>query len=92
MSPPDVRTPGEVGTDGRALREADKGIVGNTDAERKAYASLQARAAIAGFALRRFDGEDGRPVFLVSRWNLTRDLHTLDDVAAWLDRASGVAA
>lgn len=62
------------------------------DADRKRYCSMQARAAMAGFALRRFDDEGGRSVYVVTRWNLSRELNTLDEVSAWLDRAIGVAS
>ena len=63
-------------------------IVGADDGEGKGFASLRARAALAGFVVRRFGSEEG-PAYSVSRWNLVRELRTLDDVSAWLDGATG---
>jgi hypothetical protein len=64
----------------------DEAIVGNTDAERKAYATPAARRALAGITLRRIGGCDGAPRDIVSRWARTRALASVYDVAAWLDR------
>ena len=69
-SPPDVRTPGEVGTDSRALREEDAAIVADVKRTDKDEAKLIAIAALAGFELRKLAA--GR--WLVSRWNLRREL------------------
>jgi len=55
---------------------------------RKNFATLRARAALAGFELLEL-GDDGRRVFVLSRWNLTRELPDLDAVAAFLDRVQG---
>lgn len=69
-SPPDVRTPGEVGTDSRALREEDAAIVADVKRTDKDEATLIAIASLAGFELRKLAA--GR--WLVSRWNLRREL------------------
>ena len=42
----------------------------------KRFATLQAQLALGGFVLRRVAAG-----FIVTRWNLARDLATLDDVA-----------
>ncbi|MBX3601124.1 MAG: hypothetical protein KF863_10900 [Rubrivivax sp.] len=54
------------------------------EAERKRQATLQARAALQGVALRRL--ADGR--WLASRWNLCRELDD-GEVEGWLARVGG---
>lgn len=55
----------------------------------KAFATVQVRAALAGIALTRL--ADGRScaVFIVSRWSVTRQFGSLQDVENWLDRVTG---
>ena len=60
--------------------------IGNSD---KAFATLQARAALAGVVLHRASDDHGRAVYIVSRWSLTRQLDSLADAADWLDRVTG---
>jgi hypothetical protein len=50
----------------------------------KVVASLKARAAIAGFALHVTEDDRGEPLFIASRWSLTRAFHSLDEVQAFL--------
>ena len=54
-----------------------------SDAYRKRFADLQARLALAG-GFQLHNTVDGK--YLVSRWNLSRGLSNLDEVAAFLDR------
>jgi len=56
--------------------------IGNRD---KRLATLRARAALAGVTLYAIDDDRGKPVFIVSRWELTRQLDSLDAVEAWLN-------
>lgn len=58
----------------------------------KAFATLQARAALAGVVLHRTTRDDGRPAYIVTRWALTRELGSLDEVGQWLDRVAGPAS
>ncbi|ABE42918.1 hypothetical protein [Polaromonas sp. JS666] len=58
----------------------------------KAFATQQARAAIAGVSLHRLEDDRGREVFIVSRWAMTRELPSLDAVSAWLDAVTGKTA
>ncbi|MCI1191603.1 hypothetical protein MOJ79_07095 [Calidifontimicrobium sp. SYSU G02091] len=51
----------------------------------KRFATLRACAALLGATLHRL--EDGR--YLLARWGLSRELDTLDDAAALLDRMGG---
>jgi hypothetical protein len=92
MRPPDERTPGEVGTEGRAIREEDAAIVADAVRPDKAFATAQARAALLGVVLTRIEDDRGRQVFIVTRWALTRELHDLAAVDAWLDRLEDRAA
>ncbi len=55
----------------------------------KAFATAQARAALAGVSLHRQEDDRGREVFIASRWAMTRELPDLAAVEAWLDRVEG---
>lgn len=55
----------------------------------KQFATLAARAALAGVSLYRIDDDRGKEVFVVSTWVLTRELRSLAEVEKWLDRVSG---
>lgn len=53
----------------------------------KRFSTARARAALIGATLIQIDDDRGDPVFIVSKWELTRELHDLDAVERWLDRA-----
>jgi hypothetical protein len=55
----------------------------------KEYANLRAQAALQGATLHRIEDERGTEAYVVSKWHLTRQLPTLEAVAAWLDRLGG---
>lgn len=57
----------------------------------KQFATLQARAALAGVTLAAIENDFGRPAYVVTRWALTRQLDTLDAVEHWLDQLTGAA-
>ena len=65
---------------------------GNTSAaaQAKRFATQQARAALAGVTLTRIEGDDGRPLFVASRWALTKSFDNIGVVDAWLSRVAGV--
>jgi hypothetical protein len=67
-------------------------IVGTADDERKRFTTLCARAAIAGHEVRREPIDGGGWYYVIRRWGLRRELASLDDVCAWLDRVTGIAA
>lgn len=53
---------------------------------------LRAKASEVGVQIYAFDDEDtGKTVFVVSRWNLTRQLDSLNSIEKWLDRVAGVS-
>ena len=58
----------------------------------KAWRTAQARAALAGYQAVLLDGDDGRPLLVVTRWNLTRSFNDLAAFEAWRARVTGVAA
>lgn len=62
------------------------------EGERKKWATLQARAALAGFYAVLTDTDDGRPQLVCSRWSLTRAFDNLPELEAWLQRVTGRAA
>lgn len=79
-----------TGANGQGLRDnskADAPIVADLDAERKAFATLKARYAMAGFSL--IELADGS--LLASRWNLTRPLPDAHAALQFLRRIGGAA-
>lgn len=57
----------------------------------KLLANATARAALAGITLHHLEGDFGRPVFVATRWALTKQFDSLEDVERWLDRVNGGA-
>jgi hypothetical protein len=55
----------------------------------KTLSTLQARCALAGVVLTAIENDSGKPVFIVSRWALTKELPDHDAVARWLDKVTG---
>lgn len=52
----------------------------------KAEASVIAPAALAGVSVTPIEADNGRRIYIVSRWSLTRQCETLDEVRALLTR------
>jgi hypothetical protein len=57
--------------------------------ERKSFATLRARFAIAGHSLSRTTAPDGSIVYLATRWGLVRQLPTIEAATAFLLRIGG---
>lgn len=57
-----------------------------SEAERKRAAKLQAAAALAGVRVDPIEADDGRLAWIVTRWALTRQCETLDELAEFLQR------
>jgi hypothetical protein len=55
----------------------------------KDFAALQAYAALNSVMLHKLDDDRGQTIFIVSRWSMTREMRTLEEVATWLDRVTG---
>lgn len=60
--------------------------------EDKAFATLQAKAALVGVALVRSADEAGREVFIASKWAMCRQLDAVDEVERLLARMAGETA
>lgn len=71
------------------LTSAAPSSSGTADAG-KAFATLQAQAALMGFRLDRIETDAGAQAFIVTRWALTKELATLDAVRDFLQQV-GVA-
>jgi hypothetical protein len=66
----------------------------NTHATRfdpKAFATLQARCALSGVTLIPSQDDRGQPTAIATRWALTREFHSLQDVETWLANVTGYA-
>jgi hypothetical protein len=61
-----------------------------TDTERKAWATVQARAALAGITATLIESDEGRPQLICSKWSLTRAFESAAQAGEWLDRVVGV--
>jgi hypothetical protein len=60
-----------------------------TQRPEKRFATSRARMALLGGTLHRIEDDRGAEVFILTKWALTRELQSIDDVEAWLDRAEG---
>lgn len=70
---------------GRAVRtDVTDGTASQADTAKR-LATLRARAALAGVQLFTIDGDNGRPLYVVTRWALTRSFDELEAIATWLD-------
>lgn len=67
-------------------------VSGASDVDRKRFATMQARAALAGVALSAIEDDRGHQVFIASKWAMTKELATLDDVEQLLVRIGGSSA
>ncbi len=55
----------------------------------KTFATLRARAALVGVSLVKSTDDRDRPVFIASRWTMTRQLDTIEDVERFLKLVGG---
>ena len=70
-------------------QNSTQAITSTQHAAAKHLATLTAKCALAGITLVESADDRGRPTYVVSRWALTRQLDSLDDVVAWLDHVTG---
>lgn len=56
------------------------------DADRKAWTTLVARAALKGWQLWRTDPDDGGQRYFLGRWGLVRAIADTDELRAVLDQ------
>ena len=57
-------------------------------ADTKRFATLQARLALRGYMLVRSTDDHGGPLYIISRWALTRQLHGLSEVEHFAERVA----
>lgn len=55
----------------------------------KEFRTQQARAACAGVLLHQLEGDFGTPIYIATRWALTKQFDHLSEVGVWLDRVIG---
>lgn len=55
----------------------------------KAFATLQAKAALQGVTLVRIVGEQGRDAFIASKWAMSRQFENIEQIDQLLERMSG---
>ena len=61
----------------------------NSALDPKRLATLKARAALAGVVVHDLEDDRGQPEYIATKWALTKSLHSLDALEAWLDRVAG---
>ncbi|MDP3823482.1 MAG: hypothetical protein Q8R33_18590 [Burkholderiales bacterium] len=56
----------------------------------KRWSTVQARLYLAGFTAIKIEGDDGAPLYVVSKYALTRTLHSVEAVEEFAKRAGAV--
>ncbi len=82
----DVSLPENAHALSRMIGQDDIDQHARVDAHRKLLATLQARTALWGGSLPATESDRGTPVFIVTRWALTRAFDSLGEVEDWLQR------
>lgn len=54
----------------------------------KPWLTLQAECLLAGYRADLVEGDDGRPLFVISRWAMTRSFTDLAAAQTWLSRVT----
>lgn len=54
--------------------------------DRKRWATAQAQLALVGFKADKIEGDDGQPLYVVSRWSLTRSFVELSELESFAAR------
>jgi hypothetical protein len=75
-----------------AQQNRTSGNLGADEADRKCFATLQARAALAGVELSRSTDDHGHEIYVASKWAMTKILVSLAEVADFLARIGGQRA
>lgn len=63
----------------------------SADTDDKTFATLRARLAMRGWSLSRTSAADGPVVYFAARWNMPRELASLEAVAEFADRVGAPA-
>ena len=67
---------------------ASHALAATTNSE-KEFRTQQARAACVGVLLHQLEGDFGTPIYIATRWALTKQFDHLSEVGVWLDRVIG---
>ena len=84
MTAPETQTPGG----NRASAENKTKLIDITRFT-KELSTLNARAARAGVTLHVIEDDHGKTAYIVSRWAMTRELRSVDELKMWLDFVTG---
>ena len=55
----------------------------------KRVSTLRARAALAGVVIHVIEGDSGETLYIFSRWELCRQLDSIEAAERWLDAMTG---
>lgn len=55
----------------------------------KLFDTMRARCALGGLTFNVIESDDGKPLYVVSRWNITRQFNDLNELGEWLHRVAG---
>ena len=69
------------------LPEDEPQTPNHAHATAKEIATLKARAALVGVEMHVIEGDRGTLVFVMTKWSLTRQLSTVEEVETFLTRA-----
>ncbi len=56
---------------------------------KKPIDTIRARCALSGINLHVTEDDFGNPLFIASRWAMTRSFSSVEEVEAWLARVTG---
>jgi hypothetical protein len=63
-----------------------------SEADRKRFDTLAARAALIGVTVHRIENDWAGEEYIASRWALTKAFNSLDALETWLNRVTGKTA
>lgn len=79
-------------TDSRIVAHLSVGRTALARVDPKKLSTLTAKACLCGVVLHCIEDDYGAPLFVASKWSLTRQMSSLEEVSAWLDRIGGDCA
>lgn len=56
----------------------------------KRVSTLRAKAALAGVVIHVIEGDSGETLYIFSRWELCRQLDSIESAERWLDAMTGI--
>lgn len=67
-------------------------LAGQLRLDPKRIQTLKAHAALAGVVLLVIEDDRGAPLFIASKWAMTRQMHSVAEVESFLQRLAGAKA